>query len=335
MAALLIALAACSAEAEVARCPEPEALSEEALREAIDRAPPGEDCRRALLLALDVLRSERDSGADELISVRDEPSARSAIGAQHQEALRETLEEMEASAKARALEGGALRAERAPIVVLDPGHGGNEYGATAEGLRESHLALDLAQRVARQLSAMHPELDIRLTRDGDYRVSLAQRAELANASGADLFLSIHFNDAEGEIRRGGVTAFVLDRADDKRLQERVARENAMTLEEVSELSMLLASIERGSRVDASMRLAEAVQRGTLRGGRRILPRLHDRGVRRAAFQVLLGAKMPAVLLEASFLNVPEERDALKTARYKDALAEGIALGILDYLYPID
>ena len=320
--ALACALSACSIDREASSCPEPSARTEAALREAFDRAPRGGECRKALLRELDALRAARPKEIDESA-----PMDAERIGLQ--------LIEMEAHAIESALEEPKKHAERAAVVVLDPGHGGNEYGATAEGLRESHLALDISKRVAAALREMNPEIDVFLTRDGDYRVSLPQRAELANSAGADLFVSLHLNDAKGEIRRGGVTTFVLDASDDARLLERAARENGTSVEEVSGLSLLLASFDRGARVGASLRLAEALQRGTLRGGRQVLPSLHDRGVRRAAFQVLLGAKMPAVLLEASFINVPEEREALKTARYKDALSRGIARGIIDYLYPAD
>ena len=81
----------------------------------------------------------------------------------------------------------------------------------------------------------------------------------------------------------------------------------------------------------SRELAESIHRGTLAGGRRVLPRLPDRGVRSAMFHVLVGARMPAVLLEASFLSKPEEAAALGTARYRQALAEGIAAGIARYV----
>lgn len=322
------ALPACSTDEASSRCPEPATVSLASLQEAIERAPRGSQCRKDLLRLLDAMSAGEEGTKSEgvLKSVLDLRR----IGSQ--------LEEMEAIARQSTEEPDALpkkRLERAPTVVLDPGHGGNEYGATSEGLRESHLALELAKRAAEMLREMNPEIEVYLTRDGDYRVSLEQRAELANAAGADVFISIHLNDAKGEIRRGGVTTFVLDASNDARLLERAARENGISIEEVSELSLLLASFDRGARVSASLRLAESLQRSTLRGGRSVLPHLHDRGVRRAAFQVLIGAKMPAVLLEASFLNVPEEREALRTERYKRALARGIARGILDYLYPAE
>ena len=96
------------------------------------------------------------------------------------------------------------------------------------------------------------------------------------------------------------------------------------------MQRLLAGLHRDGQLRESRRLAELVQASTLGKGRTVLPTLHDRGVRRDLFSVLVGASMPAVLVEASFLTRPEERAALRTARYRQALAEGIADGIVRY-----
>jgi N-acetylmuramoyl-L-alanine amidase len=219
----------------------------------------------------------------------------------------------------------AARAVR--TIVLDPGHGGDDHGARAFEMRESDLTLDLAQRVRTLLAGRLPDARVILTRESDVFVSLEQRAAMANAIDADLFLSVHLNAAEEPVDRGGVTTFVLDTGNDRQALRLAARENGTSVAEVGELSRILASIHREEQVTASRAVAEQVHRATLRGGRRILPRLHDRGVRSAMFYVLVGARMPAVLLEASFLSREEEARALSTSPYRQALAEGIAEGI--------
>ena len=107
-------------------------------------------------------------------------------------------------------------------------------------------------------------------------------------------------------------------------------ENGTSTREVGELQRLLAGLHRDRQLTESRRLADLVHRGTVKGGRTVLRRLPDRGVRSAMFYVLVGARMPAVLLEASFLSQPEENAALAKREYRIALAHGIAAGILDY-----
>jgi len=278
------------------------------LEAALTREPPGTGCRRRMSALLGVL-GRVDAPAPEV-----EVPPSDAI---------ETTPVMRDDAAPR---------YPALVVVLDTGHGGNEFGATSDGVRESHLTLDIAQRTARILKERHPEIVVRLTRDADARVSLEQRAEMANAIGAHAFVSIHLNDAEGEVRRGGVTTFVLDTTKDEQALRLAARENGTSLEEVSQLSLMLATLERKAQLEASQRLAARVHRETLRGAREHLPRIADRGIKPALFQVLVGARMPAILLEASFMNIPGEREALRTARYRESLARGIAQGILSYFY---
>ena len=109
-----------------------------------------------------------------------------------------------------------------------------------------------------------------------------------------------------------------------------ARENRTSTAEVTGLQRILAQLHRSGQVDESRALARLVQIGTLAGGRRVLPDLPDRGVKSGMFYVLVGARMPAILLEASFLTQAEEHRALRTERYRQSLAEGIAEGIVRY-----
>ena len=225
------------------------------------------------------------------------------------------------------------RSRRNPLVVLDPGHGGPEPGAANEehALVESKLALRLAELTARRLHDIMPRARVMLTRTSDTGVSLEERCALANAMEADVFVSLHFNAGDGSVRKGGVTTFVLDTTNNRQALRLAARENGTRVAEVSGIQSLLAKHHRKGQAKGAMRLAERVQRHTLRGGRSVLPRLGDRGVKRSMFYVLVGARMPAVLLEASFLTVEPEARALTTRRYRTALADGIASGIASYL----
>jgi N-acetylmuramoyl-L-alanine amidase len=220
-----------------------------------------------------------------------------------------------------------------PVIVLDPGHGGRDRGARSAGASEAHLALDIARRARRVLRRRIDRARVLLTRDGDDFVSLEQRTAMANAAEADLFVSIHLNASDEPIEHGGVASFVLDTSDDEQALRLAARENGTTKEQVTGLSRLVAGLHRDRQVSASRGVARRLQASVVRGGRSVLPQLADRGVKEALFYVLVGARMPAVLVEASFLSHPEEARALQTERYRQALAEGLAHGIEVALEP--
>jgi len=190
--------------------------------------------------------------------------------------------------------------KRRPLVVLDPGHGGREPGAANDdhALVESRLALVLAELTADRLRAIMPRARVMLTRSTDVDLSLEERCALANTMEADVFLSIHFNASSEPVRKGGVTTFVLDTTNDRQALRLAARENGTRTSEVTGIQSLLAKYHRKGQAAGSMTLAGKIQRHTLKGGRRVLPKLADRGVRRAMFYVLVGARMPAVLLES-------------------------------------
>lgn len=229
---------------------------------------------------------------------------------------------------------GGAHAERRPVVVIDPGHGGEQPGAKGPtGLKESHVALALARFTRRALARLRPDVRVLMTRDADQLVSLEERVAVANAVRADLFVSIHLNASDAPDEKGGVATFVLDTTDDQAALRLAARENDTDAEGVSRLQLILASLYRKDQVEHSLELAEHIHASTLQGGRRVLPELHDRGVKRALFYVLVGAEMPAVLLEASFISRKPEADALGTDAYRQALADGIAAGIARYLRP--
>ena len=223
--------------------------------------------------------------------------------------------------------------KRRPLVVLDPGHGGREPVAANDqyGLVESQVALDLAELTASRLSAIMPRVRVMLTRSTDVDLSLEERCALANAMEADAFVSIHLNASQEPVRRGGVTTFVLDTTNNRQALRLAARENGTRVAEVTGIQGLLAKHHRRTQAEGSLTLAGKIQRHTLKRGRSVLPKLADRGVRRAMFYVLVGARMPSVLVEASFVTYEPEARALTRHNYRRALADGIASGIASYL----
>jgi len=223
--------------------------------------------------------------------------------------------------------------KRRPLVVLDPGHGGREPGAANErnGLVESQVALDLAELTASRLRAIMPRTRVMLTRSTDVDLSLEERCALANAMEADAFVSIHLNASSEPVRKGGVTTFVLDTTNNRQALRLAARENGTRVAEVTGIQNLLAKYHRQTQAAGSLTLAGKIQRHTLKRGRSVLPKLSDRGVRRAMFYVLVGARMPSVLVEASFVTYEPEARALTRSNYRRALANGIASGIASYL----
>jgi N-acetylmuramoyl-L-alanine amidase len=216
-------------------------------------------------------------------------------------------------------------------ILLDPGHGGDDTGARFEDLKESHLALDITRMAARLVASRRPDVRVLMTRHGDDFVSLEQRTAMANAAEADLFVSVHLNAADGPVQRGGIATFVLDESNDEQALRYAARENGTSIEEVTQVQRVLAGLHRRGQVDASRQLARKVHEALLGRARQVVPDLPSRGVRDAMFYVLVGARMPAVLVEASFMTHPTEAEMLRTDRYRQALADGIAEGVLRYL----
>lgn len=217
-------------------------------------------------------------------------------------------------------------------IVIDPGHGGDATGAKGpNGIREAEVALSLGLRVRKALARSLPRARIVMTRDRDVDMSLEARSALANALDADLFVSIHLNASESAEDKGGVSTYVLDSTTDAAALRLAAQENGTNEAGVSALQLVLASLYRKDQVDHSRVLAHDVQSALLRSGRKVHPELNDRGVKRALFYVLVGARMPAILVEASFITRPEEAVLLATDHYRQALADGIAQGVERYV----
>lgn len=213
-------------------------------------------------------------------------------------------------------------------VLLDPGHGGADPGAIGPtGLHEADVTVDVARRAAKALAK--DGITVVVTRDDDRTVSLEQRAALANASAADLFVSLHCNAADNRSKRG-VETYVLDTGSDVVANRVAARENATSLAASTEIGTILASLRLSDHSKSSTRLAELLQRAALASLKPSYPEAHDGGIHRAGFYVLVGARMPSVLFEMSYISNAEEESKLREDGYRQRMAEGVANAVRAY-----
>jgi N-acetylmuramoyl-L-alanine amidase len=213
-------------------------------------------------------------------------------------------------------------------IVIDPGHGGYDPGARTGAMTESSLVLDVATRLEARLAA-ETGVEVILTRRSDAYLPLRARTQLANRMGADLFLSIHANAAQ-DPRARGVETYYLDLATESEAQVVAARENAATREGMHDLPNLVRTITMNNKLNESRDLAAMVQRHIIREVRELHPAVQDLGVKQAPFVVLIGANMPSVLAEISFLTNQEDAAFLETDAYRDRIADALLQAILEY-----
>ena len=213
-------------------------------------------------------------------------------------------------------------------IVIDPGHGGKDTGtSTPSGLAEKEVTLDIGIRLRHLLE--QAAFEVVMTRDKDEAVPLRQRTALANAQGADLFVSIHLNWIDGGQMRGMETYYLGPTAEPELLQL-AARENRDSGYSLADFRKLLDHIYLSMRRDESRRLAESMQRTLAVTLRRKHPALVNRGVKTAPFAVLVGTEMPAILAEVACLSHPEEAHLLATPQYRQDIAQALLQGIRAY-----
>jgi len=218
---------------------------------------------------------------------------------------------------------GAPPAARRPRVVIDPGHGGSNLGAASAilGRHEKHVTLAVSARLREHLRARG--IDVELTREHDRTLTLRQRVALANQRAADAFISVHANASTSRTRRGFETFLLTPAGVD--VDGRALRADATTPRPGVDAAtaLILDDVERGAAQWASADLAVAVQRAL----REVRGAEHDRGVRQDAHHVLLGATMPAVLVEIGFVDHPAEGRELLDPAVQDRIAAALARAI--------
>ena len=217
-------------------------------------------------------------------------------------------------------------------VVIDPGHGGKDYGAPGylKGVHEKEVVLQIARRLARKIRE-ELKLEAVLTRNSDRYLTLEERTAFANTQGADLFISIHTN-ANRDSRAYGIETYFLNLATDEEAIRVAAMENATSTKNISDLQKILYDLMQNAKINESSRLAAYVQGaviGHLNHNR--YERVKSKGVKQAPFYVLLGAQMPSILVEAAFISNPRECKRLADPKFQDRLAAGILQGIRNYI----
>jgi len=214
-------------------------------------------------------------------------------------------------------------------VVIDPGHGGHDTGTVgADGTKEKDVALAIAKKLRTVLTEQG--LEVVLTRETDKFVRLEERARLANVARGDLFISIHCNSLPQRHIRG-IETYTLNLASDRYAIRLAARENATSEKGMSDLQFLLADLATRANTEESVRLATQVQSGLVSSLRSKDAKLRDLGTKEALFYVLLGTKMPAILVETGFLSNAEEEKRLDSPGYQEDVARAIASGVQGFL----
>ena len=215
-------------------------------------------------------------------------------------------------------------------IVIDAGHGGHDSGTTGPGgIEEKDVVLDVALRVGKLLK-QRLGADVIFTRDNDTFIPLETRTAIANKAQADLFLSIHANSSPDSSARG-VETYYLNFTTSPDALEVAARENAVSDESIHELSDLVKKITLKDKIDESREFAADVQKSLYTDLEDGNPGLRDRGVKKAPFVVLIGANMPSILAEISFLTNSADARQLQQPAYRQRIAESLYRGVARYI----
>ncbi|MBC2693683.1 MAG: N-acetylmuramoyl-L-alanine amidase [Desulfobacteraceae bacterium] len=217
-------------------------------------------------------------------------------------------------------------------IVIDPGHGGRDFGASGylKGVYEKDVVLKIAKMLAKKI---HEEVqcEVFLTRTRDRYLTLEERTAIANTKNADLFISIHTNAARSR-KAFGIETYFLNLATDNESILVAARENATSTKNISDLQTILSDLMQNAKINESSRLAGHVQTALCNCLKKNkYGRINNKGVKQAPFYVLLGAQMPAILIETSFISNPKECKRLINPKYQERLCEAIVDGIKKYI----
>jgi len=216
-------------------------------------------------------------------------------------------------------------------IVIDAGHGGHDTGTIGPtGLMEKDLCLDIALRLGKIIQQKLPGADVVYTRSDDTFIPLEERTNIANQTKADLFISIHANSSQDHAARG-IETYYLNLRGTPESMEVAARENATSQQGIHDLQDVVRQIARTEKIDESKEFAEDVQDSLSKRIQKSAKTVKNRGVRKAPFVVLIGADMPSILTEISFLSNPADEQLLKKPEQRQRVAEGIFTGVSSYL----
>jgi N-acetylmuramoyl-L-alanine amidase len=216
-------------------------------------------------------------------------------------------------------------------IVIDAGHGGHDTGTIGPtGLMEKDLCLDVALRLGKLIQQKLPGADVVYTRPDDTFIPLEERTRIANEAKADLFISIHANSSH-DMQARGIETYYLNLKGSAEAMEVAARENASSSDGIHDLEDIVKRIARTEKIDESREFAQDVQDSLAKSVQKSAKLVRNRGVRKAPFVVLIGADMPSILTEISFLSNPADEKMLKQPEHRQRVAEGIYLGVAGYL----
>jgi N-acetylmuramoyl-L-alanine amidase len=215
-------------------------------------------------------------------------------------------------------------------IVIDPGHGGHDTGTIGpEGLQEKDLVLEVGRRLGKLLQT-RLGAEVVYTRKNDTFIPLETRTAIANQQRADLFISIHANSSRDPDARG-VETYYLNFTSSPEALEVAARENAVSEKSIYELQDLVKKIALKEKIEESREFAGDVQQSLHSGLAAKSPAIRNRGVKKAPFIVLIGANMPSILAEISFVSNPTDEHRLETSEYRQRIAESLYRGIAKYV----
>jgi N-acetylmuramoyl-L-alanine amidase len=214
-------------------------------------------------------------------------------------------------------------------IVLDPGHGGKDPGAVGVGgIAEKDIVLAVAKKLAKKLKE-EMGIEVVLTRTDDRFIPLEDRTAIANAEEADLFVSLHMNASpNGEAK--GVETYYLDNTTDEASLRLAARENGTSRKNVSDLQFILSDMTQNMKLEDSITLAHRLHQSLVDSMSKRLTDVKDLGVKKALFYVLVGARMPSVLVEMLFITNKTEGRAMSQESYQNAVVDALYDGIVKY-----
>ncbi len=215
-------------------------------------------------------------------------------------------------------------------IVIDPGHGGKDPGASAFNTREKDLVLKIALELKKIIREKHPDIRVLLTRSTDRFIELEARTAFANENKADLFLSVHVN-ASIRKKLSGVETYFLNLTTDDEALSLAAKENQTSLKSISDLQAILNDLMTNSKIQESKDLAGKIQLSLVEITGKSQHKMRNLGVKQAPFTVLIGAQMPCVLIETGFLSNQLENKFLRTSKYRSTIAMGIYDGLKSYM----
>jgi N-acetylmuramoyl-L-alanine amidase len=213
-------------------------------------------------------------------------------------------------------------------VVIDPGHGGKDPGCIGKNkLQEKEIVLDVSLRLKKLLESLG--LEVILTRETDIYLAPESRTVIANQKQADLFISIHANASRNR-KISGVETFFLNFNQDPSVIETAARENATSAKNISTMGDTIKRILQNTKIPESKELAQIIQKNLVNTLSQKHRGVNNLGVKGGPFWVLIGAEVPSVLTEISFLSNATEEQRLGKAEYRQLIAQGIYQGIIAY-----